>query len=57
MMYKITIKNVMSFELTMDHVLIGMLFRQTTIAIHQAKDYTKTTKLARINDLIFGQYV
>jgi len=56
-MYKITIKNVMSFELTMDHVLIGMSFQQTTIAIQQAKDYTKTTKLARINDLIFGQYV
>lgn len=56
-MYKVTIKNVTSFELAMDHVLIGMSFRQTTIAIQQAKDCTKTTKLVRINDLIFGQYV
>jgi hypothetical protein len=55
--YKVTIKNVMRFELAMDHVSIGMLFRQTMAAIQQAKDRTKTTKLARINDLIVSHYI
>ncbi len=55
--YKVTIKNVMCFELAMDHVSINMLFRQTIAAIQQAKDCTKTTKLAGINDLIVDQYV
>jgi hypothetical protein len=45
------------FELAMDHVSIGMSFRQTAVAIQQAKDRTKMTKLARINDLIVGKYV
>ncbi|CAM6008391.1 unnamed protein product [Sphagnum balticum] len=31
--YKVTIKNVMRFEWAMDHVLIGMSFRQTVAAI------------------------
>ncbi|CAM6001651.1 unnamed protein product [Sphagnum balticum] len=52
--YKVTIKNIMHFELAMDHVSIGMLFWQIATAIQQAKDCTKTTKLARINDLIVG---
>jgi hypothetical protein len=55
--YKVTIKNVMRFEPVMDHVSINMLFQQTTTTIQQAKDCTKTTKLAGINDLIVSQYV
>ncbi|CAM6021881.1 unnamed protein product [Sphagnum balticum] len=52
--YKVTIENVTRFELAMDHVLIDMSFQQTITAIQQAKDRTKTTKLAGINDLIVG---
>ncbi|CAM6038621.1 unnamed protein product [Sphagnum compactum] len=55
--YKVTIKNITRFELAMDHVSIGMSFRQTAIAIQQAKDRTKTTTLARINELIVDQCV
>jgi hypothetical protein len=55
--YKVTINNVMLFELSMDHVSIGMSFQQTATAIQQAKDRTKTAKLAGINDLIIDQYV
>ncbi|CAM6024322.1 unnamed protein product [Sphagnum balticum] len=55
--YIVTIKNIMRFELTMDHILIGMSFRQTAVAIQHAKDRTKTTKLTGMNDLIVGQYM
>ncbi len=55
--YKVTIKNNMHFELTMDHVSINMSFQWTSIAIHEAKDHTKTTKLVGINDLIVDQNV
>jgi hypothetical protein len=55
--WKLIIKNIMRFELAMDHVSIGMSFRQTLAAIQQTKDRTKTAKLARINELIINQYV
>jgi hypothetical protein len=41
----------------MDHVSMGMSFQQTILAIQQAKDRTKTAKLAGINDLIITQYI
>jgi hypothetical protein len=47
----------MRFELTMDHVSVGMSFRQTVVAIQHAKDRTKTAKLIVINDLIIEQYI
>lgn len=55
--YMVVIKNVMQFELTMDHVSVDMSFRQTTATIQHAKDRTKTTKLIGINDLIIEQYI
>ncbi len=55
--YKVIIKNITCFELAMDHVSISMSFRQTIVATQQAKDCTKTTKLARSNDLIIDQFV
>lgn len=54
--YTVTIKNVLRFELAMDYVDIGMLFRQTAEAIQKAKDHTKTMKLIGINDAIVNQY-
>jgi hypothetical protein len=55
--YTVTIKNIMRFNLTMDHIGSGMSFRQTASAIQHAKERTKTAKLASITDLMVGQYV
>ncbi len=41
----------------MDHVSIGMSFRQVATAIQHARDHTKTTTLSGMNDLMVGQYV
>ncbi len=55
--YTVTIKNIMRFNLAMDHVGSGMSFWQTASAIQHAKECTKTAKLASITDLMVGQYV
>jgi hypothetical protein len=47
----------MWFELAMDHVSVGMSFRQAAAAIQHTRDHTKTTTLSGMNDLIVGQYV
>ncbi len=54
--YIVTMKNVMCFKLTMDHILIDISFRQTAAAIQHTKDCTKMAKLIGMNDLIIGQY-
>ncbi len=56
-LYTVTIKNIMRFNLAMDHVGSGMSFRQTASAIQHAKEHTKTAKLASITDLMVVQYV
>ncbi len=55
--YTVTIKNIMQFNLAMDHVRSGMSFRQTASAIQHAKERTKMAKLAGIIDLMVSQYV
>jgi hypothetical protein len=55
--YTVTIKNIMRFNLTMDHVGSDMSFRQTASAIQHAKERTKTAKLAGITELMVGEYV
>lgn len=55
--YQVIIKNVMPFELAMDHISLWMTFIHTAEAIQYAKDRTKTGKLAGSNDLIYGQYI
>jgi hypothetical protein len=55
--YQVVIPNAMWFELAMDHVSIGMSFRQAVVAIQHARDHTKTATLSGMNDLIVGQYV
>ncbi|CAK9194975.1 unnamed protein product [Sphagnum troendelagicum] len=55
--YQVIIPNAMRFELAMDHVSIGMSFRQAAAAIQHARDHTKTATLSGMNDLIIGQYV
>jgi Tfp pilus assembly protein PilN len=51
-----TIKNVMRFELTMDHISIDMLFGQMMATIQHAKDRTKIAKLNGMNNSIVRQY-
>ncbi|XP_078473017.1 uncharacterized protein LOC144734619 [Lampetra planeri] len=55
--YTATIKNEMRFELAMDHVGVGMSFRQTAAAIDHARIRTNTPKLQGMNDLIVTQSV
>ncbi len=55
--YTVTIKNIMRFNLAMDHDGSGMSFRQMASAIQHTKERTKTAKLVGITDLMVGQYV
>jgi hypothetical protein len=54
--YTVTIKDCLRFNLAMDYVDIGMLFRQTAVAIQKANYRMKTTKFTGLNDCIIGQY-
>jgi hypothetical protein len=47
----------MRFELAIDHISIGMSFKQAATAIQHARDHTKMATLSGMNDLIVGQYV
>lgn len=47
--YTATIKNIVRFELAIDHVSISMSFRQVAGAIQHAKDRMKMSKLSGIN--------
>jgi hypothetical protein len=52
--YTVTIKNVLWFELAINYAGIGMSFRQSAEAIQKAKDRMKTVTLVGLNDLIVG---
>jgi hypothetical protein len=56
LIYTVTIKDCLRFDLAMDYVGIGLSFWQTAVAIQKAKDRTKTAKLVGLNDYIVGQY-
>ncbi len=55
--YQVVIPNAMRFELAMDHVSIGMSFRQAVAAKQHARDHTNTATLSGMNNLIVGHYV
>ena len=55
--YVINIKNVMRYELALDHVGSGMSFRQATMSIEHSKRRTQTPNLAGINGLMVGQFI
>ncbi|CAK9873717.1 unnamed protein product [Sphagnum jensenii] len=57
LVYIVTIKDCLRFDLAMDYVDIGLSFRQTAAAIQKAKDRTKMAKLIGLNDCIVGQYM
>ncbi|CAM6030202.1 unnamed protein product [Sphagnum balticum] len=54
LVYTVTIKDIMRFDLAIDYVGISLSFRQKAEAIQKAKDRTKTTKLVSLNDCIIG---
>jgi len=55
--YTVKIKGLMQFDLALDHISIGLSFRQAALAIQHAKDRTKTAKLGGVNDLMVAQWV
>jgi hypothetical protein len=55
--YTVSIKRVMRFKLTIQHVSCGLSFRQVMMTIEQTKNTCKITKLGGLNDMIVEQYV
>jgi len=55
--YCIIFKNVKRFELALDHISIGLLFRQMSVIIDQHKEAFGNAKLVGLNDHIANQYV
>ncbi|CAI5717146.1 unnamed protein product [Hyaloperonospora brassicae] len=55
--YTVTIKNPMRYHLVIDHVGACISFKQTDLAIGNAKNRAQLLKLAGINDLIVGKFV
>ena len=55
--YVVTVKNVMRFQLAIDHVFTGMSFRQTAAAIESARTRTNVAKLQGVSDHMVGMFV
>lgn len=55
--YLVTIKNSLRFNLAMEHVSVGLSFRQTAKVIEQHPTATKNPKLNGINDHMVSQFV
>ena len=55
--YVITIKNPLRFNLAIEHVSVGLSFRQTAAVITQHRNACKNPKLAGLNDHMVGQFV
>ena len=53
----ITIKNPLRFNLAIEHVSVGLSFRQTAAVITQDRNACKNPKLAGLNDHMVGQFV
>ena len=55
--YVVTIKNPLRFQLSLDHISIGLSFRQTARIMSQYRNRTKNPKLTGLNDQMVGQFV
>ncbi|KAH9244097.1 hypothetical protein BASA81_018528 [Batrachochytrium salamandrivorans] len=55
--YVVVIKNSLRFDLAIQHVSVGLSFRQTTTVMTQYQNACKIPKLAGINDHMVGQFV
>jgi len=56
-LYLVIIKNSLRFNLAIEHVSVGLLFRQTAVVITQHRNLCKNSKLAGLNDHMVGQFV
>jgi hypothetical protein len=55
--YLVIIKNSLRFNLTIEHVFVGLSFRQIAVVITQHRNLCKNSKLASLNDHMVGQFV
>jgi hypothetical protein len=55
--YLVIIKNSLRFNLAIEHVSVGLSFRQTATVITQHRNLCKNSKLAGLNDHMVGQFV
>jgi hypothetical protein len=55
--YAVTITNPLRFWLSIDHVKVGLSFRQAAAVITQHRNRMKNVKLMGISDHMVGQYV
>ncbi|CAK9197247.1 unnamed protein product [Sphagnum troendelagicum] len=55
--YLVIIKNSLRFNFAIEHVSVGLSFRQTAIVITQHRNLCKNSKLAGLNDHMVGQFV
>jgi hypothetical protein len=55
--YLVIIKNSLHFNLAIEHMSVGLSFRQTTAVIIQHQNLRKNSKLAGLNDHMVGQFV
>jgi hypothetical protein len=55
--YLVTIKNSLRFDLAIQHVSVGLSFRQTSKVIEQHRSTTKNAKLSGLNDHMVDQFV
>jgi hypothetical protein len=55
--YAVTIHNPLRFRLAIDHVKVGLSFRQAAAVITEHRNRTKNVKLIGISDHMVGQYV
>jgi hypothetical protein len=55
--YTVSIKRVMRFKLTIQHVSCALSFRQVMRTIELTNNTCKIAKLGSLNDTIVGQYV
>ena len=55
--YQVSIKNMKHFELSLDHISIGLLFCQTAGVIDQHKQTFNNAKLVGLNNNLVSKYV
>jgi hypothetical protein len=55
--YRVTIKNPLRFQLAIDHISVGLSFRQTAAVVTQHRNRCKNPKLAGLSDDMVGQFV
>jgi hypothetical protein len=55
--YRVTIKKPLRFQLAIDHISVGLSFRQTAAVITQHRNRCKNPKLAGLSDHMVCQFV